>query len=197
MFVPKQRSTVLISLFWLALLSIVFSNAGVNFLIAIPIYLVFGLWVFSWIIRSIVAIVCLIISWRNPNKEELDRQQLFNGGFESSLLVLSIALVGLQIPLSIRLMLSEPSLTQYVRDVRTNHKTERNVKKIASPDRWIGLFKVKETELLDDNIVRIITANDFFDDAGFVYSPDRKPPTIGEDSYRHLYGSWWYWSRSW
>ena len=96
--------------------------------------------------------------------------------------------------MAIRLKLSEPALTQYVRDVRAGRISARETTDIP---RWVGLFQVKETELLDGGIVRVITAEDFLDDAGFVYSPNRVPPIRGEDSYRHIYGAWWYWHRSW
>ncbi len=84
-------------------------------------------------------------------------------------------------------------MTTYVQDVRAGR---RSPQKPGDPARRVGLFKVRETELLKSETVRLITAEDFVDHAGFVYSP-QKPPVLGEDSYSHLYGSWWHWQRSW
>ncbi len=60
----------------------------------------------------------------------------------------------------------------------------------------VGLFSVREVDRHGD-CVRMITAKDFLDDAGLVYCQAGQPPRIGEDSYRHLWGPWWHWRRSW
>lgn len=73
----------------------------------------------------------------------------------------------------------------------------RSPQKPEDPARWVGLFEVRESELLAGGIVRMITAEDFVDHAGLVYSPKQKPPVRGEDRYSRLYGSWWHWQRSW
>ncbi len=60
----------------------------------------------------------------------------------------------------------------------------------------VGLFTVREVDRHGD-CVRMITSKDFLDDAGLVYCQAGQPPRIGEDQYRHLWGPWWHWHRSW
>jgi len=61
---------------------------------------------------------------------------------------------------------------------------------------WIGLFHVRELECIGQ-CRRFITTHDFLDDAGVAFCPAERPAVIGEDSYHHLFGGWWRWSRSW
>jgi hypothetical protein len=60
----------------------------------------------------------------------------------------------------------------------------------------IGLFYVRELECAGE-CRRFITARNFLDDAGVAFCPTGRPPVLGEDSYRHLFGGWWRWNRSW
>jgi hypothetical protein len=60
----------------------------------------------------------------------------------------------------------------------------------------VGLFVARETEVLPNGVVRIITASCMFDECGVAFSR-AKPPVVGEDRYDHLAGNWWRWWRSW
>lgn len=68
---------------------------------------------------------------------------------------------------------------------------------VPSQARVVGLFRVRETEVLPGGVVRMITTDCMFDDCGVVFSPRGRPPTIGEDSYYPLADGWWRWWRSW
>jgi hypothetical protein len=62
--------------------------------------------------------------------------------------------------------------------------------------RRIGLFEVSEIDTPGDS-VRFVVGDAFIDSVGVVYSPGGTPPLVGEDSSRHLHGSWWMWYRRW
>jgi hypothetical protein len=65
------------------------------------------------------------------------------------------------------------------------------------PPAVVGLFVVRETETLSGGVVRMITTRCGFDDCGVAYSPNGRPPRVGEDSYTALGAGWWQWWRSW
>jgi hypothetical protein len=142
-----------------------------------------------------IRLLLLIGSHSSPQaRTQSNRIISWGWTIETFTLLCSIGLIGSQLPFILRIKLSEPDLTAYVRSVNNDRLANRSTK---YPPRRVGLFQVQETERLDGGIVRMITSDAFLDDAGFVYSPDRQPPIRGEDSYRHLYGDWWYWHRSW
>jgi hypothetical protein len=89
----------------------------------------------------------------------------------------------------LRFLASRRSLDRYVAQtlaVGEAHQKRTNV----------GLFVVRETDVLPNGVVRIITAPCMFDDCGIAFSRT-KPPVVGEDRYDHLAGNWWRWWRSW
>ncbi len=192
MFIPYRRSTILVALCWLTFLIVVFSDTATPFAIAIPVCLLLIIWIASLTIRATIVIALMACNRLQTNRVE--QKNLLNFGFESLAIVLSVALLVFQVPTIVRLKLSESALKQYVREVQTRY---HSTQKIPIATRSVGLFEIRETELLEGKIVRMITAADFLDDTGLVYSPDRVPPVRGEDAYRHLYGDWWYWHRSW
>jgi len=110
------------------------------------------------------------------------------------ILILSVVLVFSGILSSVRFWVSKSALQTYADNVRAGHisSSGRSEKK-----RQVGLYNVTETELVTNGVVRLITSEDGFDDAGFVSAPNTAPPILGEDSYAHITGSWWYWHRSW
>ena len=100
----------------------------------------------------------------------------------------------------VRFVASRPALEKYVRDAqraRTGSAlaewTRTNSRSVA----WVGLFRVSETEALNDGTVRLITGSCMFDDCGLVFSPRGAPLRIEEDWFEHLVGRWWQWRRSW
>ena len=189
------RFTVPLSLFWLTFVLIAFSDAATHYLTVVAAMWVIGLWGLSWIARVIIAIVGVLISrLKEKMSKPAKRWKSLSWGIEPTALILSLALIIFAIPTKIRLKLSEPALTTYVQDVQAGR---RSPQKWGDSSRWVGLFEVRETELPEGGVIRVITTKDFVDHAGFVYSPKQKPPVLGEDSYRHLYGFWWHWQRSW
>lgn len=84
----------------------------------------------------------------------------------------------------VRFLLSRPSLDRYASA------------RIARNGQRVGLFLARETEVLPDGVVRIITTDCGLDDCGLVFSRGI-PPRIGEDQYERLSGNWWRWWRSW
>jgi hypothetical protein len=61
-----------------------------------------------------------------------------------------------------------------------------------------GLFHVREFTRFDGGELRFLTSScGLVDQCGLVYSPSGRPPNRGEDSFTHLYGSWWHWHQSW
>jgi hypothetical protein len=95
---------------------------------------------------------------------------------------------------SIRFLLCRPFLDAYVAQIASGQLQPHGY---GTPKHWVGLFRVAESELQPGGVVRMITASDFLDDAGFTYSPISPPPRIGEDSYTHIIGPWYHWHRSW
>lgn len=187
--------TVLLCLFWLVFVLIAFSDAAAHYLIVILTIWVFGLWGFSWFMRVLILLGTLLISrFQQRPSQPVPLKKLLNLGIELATIGLSLALILFNIPTSIRLKLSESALMGYVQEVQAGR---RSLQQRGAPTRRVGLFDVRETELLTGGIVRLITTEDFVDHAGFVYSPTQKPPIQGEDTYRHLYGPWWHWQRSW
>lgn len=193
MSVFPPRLTILFSLFWLVFVLISFSDAAAHYLVVTFIACIFGFWGLSWLVRAIILLVTILRSRQHQSPQLERRWKLLHLGIELAAMELSLALIFFNIPLGIRLKLSESALTSYVQEVRAGRRSPQHW---GEPTRRVGLFDVKETELLGGGIVRVITAEDFIDHAGLVYSP-QQPPIRGEDTYRHLYGAWWHWERSW
>ncbi len=216
MFLFPPRFFISISLFWLAFVLIAFSDAATDMMIAFGAVSFIGLWGLSWIARVIFTVANahsqakrLHIDQHSKNKFNLLSPGLWRGlwrgqwkrkwrllylGIEPIVLVGSIALLHFSVPTKLRLKLSEPALMSYI---QTAQAAQAAQPQLAISPRQVGLFQVQETELLSSGTVRLITTEDFFDHAGFVYSPNQAPPVLGEDSYSHLYGDWWHWQRSW
>ena len=101
----------------------------------------------------------------------------------------AIALTGIGFPA--RFALSRPALDRYAQQVRERGDSTPPAGQV------VGLFRLREVELLPGGVVRLITTSCMMDDCGIVHSPTGRPPVIGEDSYRQLSGDWWHWFRSW
>jgi hypothetical protein len=102
----------------------------------------------------------------------------------------------------VRFLLSKPALEHLVEDRTTLDGLVRDYEAAIAARRLgtnarVGLFWVREAEVLPSGIVRLITTDCMFDHCGVVYSPNAEPPRIGEDQYSRLVGGWWRWWRSW
>jgi hypothetical protein len=184
-------SAVILASAWFVFVACAFSDAGIEF--QSVLVLVYGslLWGVLWFIRLIVAVV--------RHRQGLIPRKPFHRallywGFEPTALLLSAGLAFSGVLCTFRFYLGRPSLDAYVAEVATGRAQPHG---FGTPERWVGLFRIRETELLTNGVVRIITSPDGFDDAGFTFAPASPPPVVGEDSYTHITGSWWHWHRSW
>lgn len=90
----------------------------------------------------------------------------------------------------LRFAASRSSLERYALSISGTDKH-------SDQTRQVGLYQVRETEALENGVVRLITAECMFDDCGLVYIPEGAPPVVGEDYYIQIDQSWYRWERSW
>jgi hypothetical protein len=172
-----------LTLIWAATMLVLGSNAGISVLTLILLMWGGGALLVGWLVRFAFHIY--------RSGQEQARPKFFAFGAEGLLILLCAAAVWLGTAFDIRFELSRPALERYVASVRSS--VGHNV----NSTRRVGLFWIRETELVEKDIVRLITTECMFDDCGIVYSPDRRPPVIGEDFYSPLASGWWHWWRSW
>lgn len=129
---------------------------------------------------------------RSPADEPVStRRRVLRWLWEPVTIVACWAIVYTGILFPTRFAVSRPALERYARQVQERGDS-------APPTGGIvGLFRLREVELLPNGVVRLITTSCMLDDCGVAYSPKGPPPVIGEDSYRRLSGNWWHWYRSW
>jgi hypothetical protein len=104
---------------------------------------------------------------------------------------IALAATHTDIGLRLRVKFSERALLSYAQSLEPGKQEQ-----YPSPGRRVGLFWITEAENVS-GCARFITVNGFLDDYGLAYSAETEPPRVGEDFYRHLYGPWWRWHRSW
>ena len=182
---------VVLASLWLLFVVVFFSDAGSDFLPILVLFYGSLLWGGIWLIRLIV----WLVRQRNVSFSRQTRERAFAyWGIEPATLLLCGVLAVTGVLYHVRFRLCRSSLDVYAAEVVAGRilSQDRN-----APKRWVGLFRVSETELLPGETVRVITASDFMDDAGFVSSPGSPPPRVGEDTYRHITGPWYHWHRSW
>ena len=89
----------------------------------------------------------------------------------------------------LRFLASRPALERYAAQTLARGRSHQNAARI-------GLFIARETEVLPNGVVRIITASCMLDECGVVFSRN-EPPVVDEDFYEPLARGWWKWTRSW
>ncbi len=186
--IPKL--TIVMSIFWLFFCVVVFSNAGLSMQSFISAMLLAGIWTATWVIR-------LAAYWlrRSSGKAQLKRPMIY-WALEPSVLVATLVLSSMGIFSFVRFVVSEHALMNYVESVRAGAIDVDF--EFFHPPRQVGLYTTSITDVLPDGTVRIITTSDgLFDKAGFANSPSNPPPKQAENSYKHIYGQWWYWYESW
>ena len=181
---------VLVSL-WLLFVVVFFSDAGSDIFAFLVLFYGSVLWGGIWLVRLIVS---LVRQRKGSIPRQTPQRALIYWGFEPAALLVCGVLAVTGVLYQVRFRLCRSALEAYAADVVAGRITPQEH---GAPKRWVGLFRVAETELLPGDIVRLITAADFMDDAGFVCSPGVPPPRIGEDTYRRITGSWYHWHRSW
>lgn len=74
--------------------------------------------------------------------------------------------------------------------------TDAAARKLAEPSRavpsWVGLFPVLSTEASDGSVRFITTHCGIVDACGLVYSPDRPPRRVYEDTFVELSSAWYH-----
>lgn len=190
----RQRLPIfggIVAICWLLIVSVVFSNAGLDVLAILGLFLVAVTWGVVWLVR--------LLDWffrmRRGRLPSMSHHNVLSyWGLEPAAFALSVLLVVGGVPQRTRFLLSASALQSFVEEVRAGRVAAFGASKSA---RQVGLYRVKEAEVLSGGIVRFITSRDGLDDAGFAFSPVSEPPRVGEDSYSHLSGPWWQWHRSW
>jgi hypothetical protein len=56
----------------------------------------------------------------------------------------------------------------------------------------VGLFRVKQTDVVNGEVRFITTSCGMIDLCGFVYSPSTEPKRLAEDVFSPLHGRWWH-----
>jgi hypothetical protein len=144
---------------------------------------VLGLLVF-WAVRLALYLVA--------TREARETRRWRPWALEPSVLVACTMLVWSGVGFRARFLVSRGALARYVQSPLV---VAPSFPPTTGPQ--IGLFRVRESEVLPDGVVRMITTDCMFDHCGLVYSPQKEPPVIGEDIYTALGSGWWQWWRSW
>ncbi len=186
----KRETKVLIPcvifFIWCAVAS---SNASSDLISSIAILLIAAIWIVIWTVRFSFSYI----------KSKKGKAPKLNASFwviEPTCILLTLLLAYSGLFSLIRFALGEHALSQYVADVRSG-KVNVDFEFVHERKR-IGLYQLIITEHLSDGTVRFITSShNLLDSAGFANSESNPPQKRGEDSYKHIYGNWWVWHRSW
>jgi hypothetical protein len=175
---PYSRMVVLrrvnLSVFvgWALTILVCGSNSGVTVLALLVVVYGAGLTLLLWLITLVVSMIRREHSWRLL--------------LQPVLVIAALAAAYTGLLFRIRFFASKPFFVSYVERPVAGERAQR-----------VGLFVAKETEVLPEGVVRIVTTDCMFDDCGVVFSSKGVPPRIGEDSYQSLGDGWWRWQRSW
>ena len=193
---PIPKLTILVSVFWFAFCVAMFSNTGVSATTFISALLFAGIWGATWVLRLTTYWLRRRFATVDLNDRTHPQHPLIYWALEPTVLVVTLALSLLGIFSFVRFAVSEHALMNYVESVRTG-KIDVDFE-FFHPPRQVGLYTTSITEVLPDGTVRFITSSDgIFDRAGFANSLSNPPPKQAENSYKHIYGQWWYWYESW
>jgi hypothetical protein len=177
---------------WCVFILVAFSDAGFGIGVFLGLFGGGAVWAFVWSVRVGVVL------WRQRKGSlpAVPTRQMWRYWAIEPVVLAVTAAIGLSgVLLHLRLQLSMSALESFASDVAAARVSTR---KLGFPARWVGLFRVREVELLDDGVVRLITCEaGMLDEAGIVHSPKTSPPIISEDAYSHLSGPWYRWHRSW
>lgn len=168
---------------WVAAGLLVGSDAGVTVFVRLGLFYggvgVLALWVVDLLVH-------VFTTGRHRERRSIRRR--------AATVLVFAAVVGVVVTggaFRVRFLLSRPALDAFV----ARHASRPDAQ--VQPRTRIGLFWVREAEVLPGGVVRLITTPCMFDDCGVAYSPAGDPPRIGEDVYSRLGGNWYHWFRSW
>lgn len=137
------------------------------------------------------AVILLVIWLTMMVAGKVARKRAPRPWFEPVAIIMVLAMIYADVPFRARFLMSKPSLDRYVREAAGTGRTH------GTRAEQVGLFTARETEVLGNGLVRIITTSCMFDHCGLAFSSKGPPPVIGEDRYRRITSNWWRWSRSW
>ena len=174
---------------------------GLPTLIAVSVWSVATVWVFSAPDVSIPELVTIAVGWYALGGFWLARLigGLVAGGWQvvrsswkwwaspALLVIVTSAAVVTHAPLMLRFNLSRDAMDAFAVQVMEGDDPD--------PSR-VGWFPVKRVETFPGGM-RFITGDCMVDKCGFAYSPQGRPPRITEDSYFRLDGPWYLWDESW
>lgn len=165
------------------------SNAGSDFFSSIAIVVIAAIWILIWAVR-------LGLSYMKSKKGKTPKLSASFWAIEPTCILLTLLVAYSGLFSLIRFTLAEQALSQYAADVRSG---KINIDfEFTHEKKRIGLYQLTITEHLSDGTVRFITSShNLLDSAGFANSESNPPQKRGEDSYKHIYGNWWVWYRSW
>jgi hypothetical protein len=101
--------------------------------------------------------------------------------------MLTVVLVGLDVPLRLRFEASRASLDALAEQLTAEDAPDR------IPDMAVGLFDAEKIERVPGGFRFLVNDTGFLDSGGFAYSPIGAPPNFGSDSYERFRGPWWIW----
>lgn len=174
-FVRFRRGMVVVLVMWVLASMWFGSDSGIS----VPgLFIIVGgaaLLLLVWLILRIVA-------WRRKERMKV-------AWLEPLAAALVLAAIYSGTLFQLRFLASRRSLDRYVADTLSGSGSHQK-------RMHVGLFVARETEVLPNGVVRIITAPCMFDECGIAFSRTQ-PPVVGEDRYDHLTDNWWRWWRSW
>ena len=176
--------TLTAGVIWLVYLLLFGSDAGLPFFPVVIALVVGGAAVLVlWALRVVLH---LAITRRAPERRRvrwLVAQPL--------VLLVCIAFVSSGAAFRVRFILSQSSLSNYVQTASPATTSGSSASGVR-----VGLFRLREAEVLPQGVVRMITTEcGVIDACGLVYSPAGTPPVVGEDVYDSLGGPWYHWYR--
>jgi hypothetical protein len=166
---------------WLAIVAVAHSDAGVAFNLWMMLVLAMCALTGWWLVRTVLS---LLMSRVEP---ESWRSRLW----VPVAVALGVLLAATDAPLRLRLSLSDGALRAGGPALSGWHPRS------FGDSRRVGLFFVREYSEFGREMRFLTSSCGLVDQCGVVYSPDGRPPNRGEDSFTHLYGSWWHWHQSW
>jgi len=172
--------TVAAFVLWAAYLVVVGSDAGVPFF---PALIVLGCGGAAVLLLWVLRMILHLVSTRHARERRRVRRLVA----EPMVLLVCLAFVLSGAAFWVRFMLSRSSLNHYVAAFSNGTRGS------SGPAVRVGLFWLRDTEVLPQGAVRMITTEcGVVDTCGVVYSPTGRPPVIGEDVYESLGGPWYH-----
>ncbi|NET23802.1 MAG: hypothetical protein F6K07_32945 [Okeania sp. SIO1H5] len=182
-----SRLEILLTLLWFGVALLYSSNVQMGTLSVMVVVYLGGVLCGIWMIRLALRLIRRVFRGKANTSS-------FREGLKWTITPLCVLLLLVisrtEAAFKFRLMLSEQALQTYLRDAGSGIDQG-----LIEPARRIGLFWISEIEDVGGP-VRMVTCRISAIDGGLVYSPDSPPPSSRMDSYRHLYGPWWIWVRS-